>query len=87
LKKGGEAWIYEFRRDTTKEVNGLLRARYGKFMSFLLLNVVRAHSSMSLRQVEDILASPGTGFSESNVEDRGVVIKLLLSKSNKKDEC
>ncbi|WXG45691.1 MAG: class I SAM-dependent methyltransferase [Candidatus Atabeyarchaeum deiterrae] len=82
LKKGGEAWIYEFRRDTTREVNAQLKARYGRFMSFLLLNIVRAHSSMYLNEVEEVLSSSEIGFSKRNIEDRGVVIKLRLSKAS-----
>lgn len=80
LKENGEAWIYDIRRDTTEEVNTVLRKRYGWFLSFLLLNIIRAHSSVILREAEEILSSPEIGFSKKRVEDKGVMLKLRLLK-------
>lgn len=55
LKENGEAWIYGAREDTTKEVNEEFRKQYGWFLSFLFLHIVRAHSSVKLKEVEEIL--------------------------------
>lgn len=80
LKEKGEAWIYDIRRDTTKEINAEVRSRYGWFLSFLFLNIVRAHSSVTLRAIEEILSSSEIGFSRKNVIDKGVILKLQLLK-------
>ncbi len=80
LKDNGEAWIYDIRRDTTKDVNAQVRRKYGWFLSFIFLNIVRAHSSMTLRKVEEILSSPEIGFSKKNVDDKGVIFKVRLLK-------
>jgi ubiquinone/menaquinone biosynthesis C-methylase UbiE len=80
LKENGEAWIYDVRRDTPKEVNAQLRDKYGWFLSFWFLNIVRAHSSVKLKDVEKILSSPKILFSKKIVEDKGVMLKLRLLK-------
>jgi len=80
LKENGEAWIYDARRDTSKEVNAQIRRKYGWFLSFIFLNIVRAHSSLTLGEVEEILSSPKIGFSKKSIEDKGVILKLQLSK-------
>ena len=80
LKEGGEAWIYDFRRDTTEEEESQVRKRYGWFLSFLFLNIVRSHSSVTLREVEKVLAAPEIGFSEKGVPGTGVVLKICLRK-------
>jgi len=78
LKENGEAWIYDLRRDTTKEVEVQLRMKYGWFLSFLL-NIIRVHSSVTLKEVNDILSSE-IRFSRKSVEDKGVILKLRLLK-------
>jgi ubiquinone/menaquinone biosynthesis C-methylase UbiE len=81
LKEKGEAWIYDARRDTTREVNLQFRSRYGWFLAFLFLNLVRAHSSVTMREIEAALSSsPRLGFSRRIVVDKGVFIKLKLAK-------
>lgn len=80
LKDNGEAWIYDIRRDTPEEVNAQVRRKYGWFLSFLFLKIVRAHSSVTLRGIEEILSSPEVGFSKKSVEDKGVILKLRLLK-------
>jgi len=80
LKENGEAWIYDVRRDTPKEVNAKLRDKYGWFLSFLFLNIVRAHSSVRRRDAEEILSSSEIVFSKKTVEDKGVILKLRLLK-------
>lgn len=79
LKEHGEALIYDLRRDTTRELNAELKSRYGWFLSFLLLNVVRAHSSITLGKVEGFLSHPEVGFSKKMV-DGGIMLKLRLIK-------
>ncbi|RZN37020.1 MAG: class I SAM-dependent methyltransferase [Methanophagales archaeon ANME-1-THS] len=80
LKADGEAWIYDARRDTTKEVNAQFRSRYGWFLAFIFLNLVRAHSSVMMREIEAILSSPELGFSKRKVVDKGVFLELKLVK-------
>lgn len=80
LKDGGEAWIYELRRDTSKEAALELRNRYGRLLSFICLHMVRCHSSITLKSAEEICSSPEIGFSGKSVEERGVVLKLKLVK-------
>jgi ubiquinone/menaquinone biosynthesis C-methylase UbiE len=80
LKNSGEAWIYDLRRDPTKEARSQLRNRYGKFLSFLVLYFVRPHSSVRLRDFQEVISLSGIGFSENNIEDRGIILKLRLLK-------
>ncbi|MBE0516183.1 MAG: hypothetical protein IBX41_02165 [Methanophagales archaeon] len=80
LKANGEAWIYDARRDTTKEVNAQFRRRYGWFLALVFLNLVRAHSSLTRREIDEILSSPEIRFSQRTVVDKGVIIKLQLVK-------
>ena len=80
LKNNGEANIFDLRRDTTEEVNAEIRKKYGWFLSFLLLKFVRAHSSMTLKQAEDILSSVDAPFSKKSAQGRGVVLNLQVIK-------
>jgi ubiquinone/menaquinone biosynthesis C-methylase UbiE len=80
LKPHREAWIYDARRDTTNEVNAAFRRDYGRFVAFLFLKLVRAHSSVPLRELETLLASPELHFSKASIVDRGIFLKLQLVK-------
>ena len=80
LKEDGEAWIYDLRRDMTKEATAQLRNKYGGFLSGPLLTIVKLHSSMTLKKVQAILSSSEIGFSCVNVEDKGLALKIRLSK-------
>ena len=80
LKPQHEAWIYDARRDTTDEVNAAFRREYGRFVAFLFLKLVRAHSSVPRRELETLRASPEIRFSKATVIDRGVFLKLQLVK-------
>jgi ubiquinone/menaquinone biosynthesis C-methylase UbiE len=80
LKISGEAWIYEIRKDTTPEAKRQLKDRYGRFLSFIVLYLVRLHSSMSLQEFEKIISVPHLGFSKMLIEDRGLALKLRLVK-------
>lgn len=80
LKKNGQAYIYDLQRDTTKEVNRQVRQKYGWFLSFLFLKIVRAHSSISLKEAQEILSSVDATFSKKSVEEQGIILKLNLLK-------
>jgi ubiquinone/menaquinone biosynthesis C-methylase UbiE len=80
LKIGGEAWIYEIRKDTTREAKKQLKDRYGRFISFIVLYSVRLHSAMSLQEFQRIISLPQLSFSEMTIEDRGLALKLRLVK-------
>ena len=80
LRKSGEAWIYDLRRDATKEARAQLRSRYGWFLSFLILYFVRLHSSVTLQEVRELVSSSKIGFSKKGMEDRGIILKLRLVK-------
>lgn len=80
LKDGGEAWIYDGRKDTEKDEDDRIRKKYGRFASFFYLTVVRAHSSLSMKDAEDIISSSGIGFPDKSVIDRGLLLKLKLKK-------
>ncbi len=80
LKIGGEAWIYELRKDTTREAKKQLKDRYGRFLSFIVLYLVRLHSSVRLKEFQKIISLPQLSFSEMTIEDRGLALKLRLLK-------
>jgi ubiquinone/menaquinone biosynthesis C-methylase UbiE len=80
LKIDGEAWIYEIRKDTTWEAKKQLKDRYGRFLSFVVLYLVRLHSAMKLQEFEKIISLPQLGFSKMIIEDRGLALKLRLVK-------
>jgi len=80
LKKNGEVYIYDLRKDTAREVNTQVKKKYGWFLSFLFLNIVRAHSSMTLKNAEEILSSLGPGFSKKSVQGEGIILKFSLLK-------
>ena len=80
LKTGGEAWIYEIRKDTTREAKKQLKDRYGRFVSFIVLYSVRLHSAMSLQEFQNITSLPQLGFSQMTIEDKGLALKLRLLK-------
>jgi ubiquinone/menaquinone biosynthesis C-methylase UbiE len=80
LKIGGEAWIYELRKDTTREAKKQLKDRYGWFLSFIVLYLVRLHSSVRLKEFQKIVSLPQLSFSEMTIEDRGLALKLRLLK-------
>ena len=80
LKTGGEAWIYEIRKDTTREAKKQLKDRYGRFVSFIVLYSVRLHSAMSLQEFQKITSLPQLGFSEMTIENKGLALKLRLVK-------
>lgn len=80
LKKGGMAFIYDLRQDTTKEVDEQVRKKYGLALSFFFLVIVRSHSSISLKEANEILDSYRVDFSEKQVSGKGVILKIQLIK-------
>ena len=80
LKNRGEAWIYDLRRDITKEATLEARKRYGWLLSSLFLYIVRLHSSVRAQEVQKLLSSPELDFSSKRLEDRGVILKQELKK-------
>jgi ubiquinone/menaquinone biosynthesis C-methylase UbiE len=80
LKAQHEAWIYDARRDTTNEVNTAFRNEYDRLLAFLFLKLVRAHSSVTLRELEMLRATPELRFSRTTIVDRGVFLKVPLVK-------
>lgn len=80
LKKSGQAYIYDIWRDTPKEIDVQVRNKYGWFLSFLFLVVVRAHSSITLKDAERILSSLEVNFAEKSAQTKGAVLKLQFLK-------
>lgn len=80
LKQNGRAWIYDLRRDVTREDRELMRSKYGPFWEFMVSNLVRPHSSVTLGKVMDILSSPESPFLKKSVEDMGGFLRIRLSK-------
>ena len=80
LNNHGEAWIYDITWDITNAARRQLKNRYGWFLSFLVLYFVRLHSSISSKQINEVLSSQEIGFSEKSVEARGIIVKLRLLK-------
>jgi len=80
LKKNGEAYIYDLRRDTPEEVNASFRTRYGWFLSFLFLKIVRLHSSITLKEAEKLLSSHKAGFSKQDIQEKEILLGLHMLK-------
>jgi ubiquinone/menaquinone biosynthesis C-methylase UbiE len=80
LKDGGEAWIYDLRADTSREMEEEIRRKYGRFPAFLILVVIRAHSSISLTNAREALFNGAGRFREMETLDRGIFLHLRLRK-------
>ena len=80
LRNGGEAWIYDLRRDPTQEARAQLRNRYGWFLSFIVLYFVRLHSSVGLQDIQEVISLSEIGFSEKTMDNRGIILKVRLLK-------
>lgn len=80
LMPGGELWVYEIKKDLTKEDKQQIRQKYGAFLSFLILYLVRAHSSIDNKRIAEIQSWTGLGFSRISAEDRGAFVKITLIK-------
>jgi ubiquinone/menaquinone biosynthesis C-methylase UbiE len=80
LKKNGQAYIYDIWKDTPKEIEEQVRKKYGWFLSFLFLTVVRSHSSITLKEAEEILSSLEVNFTEKSTQKKGALLKLQFMK-------
>lgn len=78
LKKDGEAWIYDIRKDSSKEAEARFKEKYG-FFFYTLLNFVKFHSSVTIGKIEEVL-NRDIGFSQKMIEDRGIIIMIKLIK-------
>lgn len=78
LKKGGEAWIYDVRKDISEEAKNHFKKRYGQFF-YILLSLVKFHSSVTLKKIDEVI-SREIGFSQKILEDKGILIKMRLIK-------
>jgi len=57
LKQGGEAWIYEIRKDATEEARAELRKKYGRFIAFVSCTC-EVHSSIKLERARKCFHAP-----------------------------
>ena len=80
LKDKCEANIYDLRRDTAEDVNAHIREKYGWFLSFVFLRLVRAHSSMTLKYAEEILSTLDVNFFKKSVQSKGLLLNLQMVK-------
>lgn len=80
MKEGSYAWIYDIRRDTTKETNKKIRQRLGLIPSFIILRIVRLHSSITWEYAQQLISSPELAFSQRDIEDKGYLLKIILKK-------
>ena len=80
LKKNGQAYIYDIWKDTPREIDEQVRKKYGWFLSFLFLSVVRSHSSITLKEAQGILSSLEVSFAEKSTQTKGAVLKLKFLK-------
>jgi ubiquinone/menaquinone biosynthesis C-methylase UbiE len=80
LKHGGQAWVYDLRKDAQRESVEKLRERYGSLVS-LIYEWVRFHSSMRLDEVQNILNKPENKFKKYEIEQILVFLKIRLYKT------
>jgi len=57
-----------------------LKNKYGWFSSFIFLEIVMLHSSVTLSEAKEILSSPEVGFDKKNVQEMGIILKLDMIK-------
>jgi len=80
LKKGGEMWIYEIKWDLTQENKNQIRKKYGRALTFMVVNFVRMHSSLSASRIQEVISLKELGYSEIVAEDKSAFVKLRLVK-------
>jgi ubiquinone/menaquinone biosynthesis C-methylase UbiE len=86
LKDGRQAWIYDLRRDVSENVivKKLGEYKYGKMISLILYNAVKAHSSITLHEVLNMLGDEENRFKQYRIEENRhsyPVLKIRLLKS------
>jgi ubiquinone/menaquinone biosynthesis C-methylase UbiE len=80
LKENSELWIYEMKHDPSEENKNELKRRYGLFLSLMVLNFVRAHSSIGFSKIQKMQSYKNLGFREIGTDDKGMFVKLSLRK-------
>jgi ubiquinone/menaquinone biosynthesis C-methylase UbiE len=80
LKENGRVYIYDLRRDITKEAKLQLKKKYGWFLYFLFLKIVMFHSSITSSDAKEIIYSLEVNFAEKSVQEKDVILKLQMIK-------
>lgn len=80
LKQGGQAWIYDIRRDLSRDAVAEFRGKYGWWFCWPMVAIAKLHSRVTRRWAEAVLWSAGLGPPQGWVEDRGVFLRLRLRK-------
>lgn len=78
LKPDCRALIYDLGRDITRADRRLSQKKYGRIMEFAMSKLVRIHSSVPSDAVQGILAPSVVPFSESTMENDGVILRIML---------
>ncbi len=80
LKKGGKAFIYDINGELPKDIKRNFIRKYGWFWGPYFLYVVRAHSSITKKEIESILSRLTVSFSSISLEEEDFIIKLKMVK-------
>jgi len=80
LKYGGQAWVYDLRKDTQRESVEYFREKYSSLVS-LIYKLVRLHSSIRFDSVQKILNKPENKFKKYEIEQLLVLLKIRLYKT------
>lgn len=80
LKPDCKALIFDLGRDITRADRRVSKMKYGRIMEFAMSSLVRIHSSVSSDTVHGILAPSVVPFSESTIENDGVILRIMLVK-------
>lgn len=81
LKKGGQAWIYDLRRDVPQEEMEKLKEMYGRFLGQIIYRFVSFHSSVTKEELRKVLENPKNNFKIYELTDPyPFIIEAILSK-------
>ncbi len=80
LKPGGEAWIYDMRRDPPPEALAAMRRQVGPIVALGATWLGRIHSTVTGPRLEQWMTAAGVPREQWTVEDRGVFMKLRMWK-------
>lgn len=81
LKPSCEAWIYDLRKDAPAEDIEKLKARYGRFMGWLIYKAVTLHSGTTREELETVLTEPENRFKAYEIrEDYPFILEAVLFK-------
>lgn len=69
LKDGGQAWIYDIRKDTSQEGIEKLKDMYGRFIGPIIYRVVSFHSSVTRDELRNVLENPENSFKVYELRD------------------